>query len=182
MISKAYRLALALLFAAAVPAFAQQDAPPTSAATAAPRGAASGVTWSSLNPAQQKLLQQRFGDKWNTLPPERQQALARGSERWLSMSPQQQGMATQRFQHFRALPPEQKQMVRERWQKFRALPPEQQSSIRDNFRKFRNLPPDRRRMLRERWRSATPAQRQHMLQNMREQRMKRLEHRQPNRP
>jgi hypothetical protein len=91
------------------------------------------------------------------------------------MSPEQRSLATQRFQEFRSLPPEQKQMIRERWQKFRSLPPEQQSSVRENYRKFRDLPPQRRQMLRQRWNGATPAERQQMLQNLRERRMNRLQ-------
>jgi hypothetical protein len=50
------------------------------------------------------------------------------------------------------------------------LPPEEQDNVRDSFRKFKNLPPERRKLLRERWNNATPAERQRMLDRMREQR------------
>ena len=176
MVSKARATGFSLLLAVAMPAFAQPVVSPQNppAPPAAAPNTTASVPWSSLKPHQQQLLQ-KFGDKWSTLPAERQQALARGSERWLSMSTQQKDLASQRFQKFRTLPPEQKQTVRERWQKFRSLSPDQQSSVRDNFRKFRALPQQQRQMLRQRWNGATPAERQQMLQNMRERRMNRLQ-------
>ena len=153
---------LALLLIAAAPAFAQQ----------APERAAPGARgeqWSSLSADQRRLLE-RFRDSWNALPPQRQEALARGSERWLSMSPEQRKDAKQRFERWRDLSPEQRRQMRDRWDRFLALTPQEQEAVRDNFRKFENLPPERRRKLRERWESATPAERERMLERSRQQR------------
>jgi hypothetical protein len=61
-------------------------------------------------------------------------------------------------------------MLRKRWEEFRAQPPAQQQAARDNLRKFNSLPQQRRQQLRERWRSATPAQRQDMIQRLRKRR------------
>ena len=60
--------------------------------------------------------------------------------------------------------------MRGRWQSFQALPPNEQARVRENFHKFQQLPPARRQTLREQWRSATPAQRQQMIEHAREQR------------
>src|SRR5207248_7756235 len=59
--------AAAALLLAAAPATAEE--PPAPAA-----GPAAPIAWSSLTPMQQKVLS-RFGSQWNSLPPERQQAL-----------------------------------------------------------------------------------------------------------
>ena len=53
-----YSLLLALLMAAALPAFAQ-DLPATPSTPPAP------VAWSSLSPPQQQLLS-KFGGEWNS--------------------------------------------------------------------------------------------------------------------
>src|SRR5215472_2048176 len=71
-----------VLTAGGAPSFAQQPPAAPAASVAAPPA---GVAWSSLSSDQQRVLSQ-FGSQWNTLPPERQQALAHGSERWLGMS------------------------------------------------------------------------------------------------
>jgi TRAP-type C4-dicarboxylate transport system substrate-binding protein len=47
--------------------------------------------------------------------------------------------------------------------------------VRQNYRRFQELPPDRRQLLRQRWRNATPAQRQEMLQQLRDHRMQRMQ-------
>ena len=111
----------------------------------------------------------QFGSQWNTLPPERQQALAHGSERWLGMSEGQRDQARERFSRWRELPPEQRQALRSRWQKFQALPPNEQAKVRENYRRFQQLPPERRQMLRQQWRNATPAQRQQWVDQARAQ-------------
>src|SRR5256885_16672719 len=103
-------------------------------------------------------------------PPARQQALAHGSDRWLGMSSEQRDKARERFSHWRELPPEERHAMRGRWQSFQALPPNEQARVRENFHKFQQLPPARRQTLREQWRSATPVQRQQMIEHAREQR------------
>jgi hypothetical protein len=175
--TKGCSFVLAVLLAAATPAFAQQP-PPGPAPEATAPAASQGVPWSSLSADQQRLLG-KFTNNWNTLPPERQQALARGSTRWLGMSPEQRGQAQQRFQRWRTLPPDQRRELRDRWERFQSLPPDRQGAVRQNFRRFQQLPPERRQMLRERWRNASPAERQQMIQRAREQHMRRMEMRPP---
>ena len=77
-------VAVALL-ALSVPAFAQ-----------APSAAAPPVPWSGLSAGQQQLLRP-YANQWQSLTPERQAALARGSQRWLAMPPEQRDLARQRF-------------------------------------------------------------------------------------
>jgi hypothetical protein len=55
------------------------------------------------------------------------------------------------------------------------LPPDQQAAVRQNFHRFRQLPPERRQMLRQRWQSASPAERQMMIQRARERQMRNME-------
>ncbi len=155
-------LLLAALLLTAAPLLAQEPAaPPAAAAPSAP------VSWESLSPQQQKLLGTRFGSQWNTLPAERQQALARGSQRWLGMTPDQKTQARDRFAHWNSLPPEQRQALRQRWQQFQALPPQQRAFVRENFHRFQQLPPARRQMLMQRWHNATPEQRKEMVERAR---------------
>jgi hypothetical protein len=130
---------------------------------------ATPVPWSSLSPDQQRLLS-RLSGQWDQLPPQRQQALADGGQRWLNMSPDQRTQARERFSQWQQLPPQRREMLRKRWEEFRAQPPAQQQAARDNLRKFNSLPQQRRQQLRERWQSATPAQRQDMIQRLRKRR------------
>ena len=95
------------------------------------------------------------------------------------MSAEQRDQARERFQHFQSLPPEQRHALRSRWEKFQSLPPEEQAKVRENFHKFKQLPPERRQMLREQWHNASPAQRQEMIHQAREQRQKREGERAP---
>ncbi len=155
-----------LLLAATVPAWAQETP-----AAPAPGNPPAPVAWSSLSPEQQKLLK-NFSGQWGSLPPSRQQALAHGTDRWLGMSGEQRDHARDRFEHFRSLPPEQRHALRSRWQQFQALPPHEQAAVRDNFHRFQQLPPERRQLLRQQWRSATPGERQQMVEHARSQREK----------
>src|SRR5256886_13557988 len=158
--SNATRACIALLMLAAAPAFAQQ-APAEGATPPAP------VAWSSLAPEQRKVLS-RLAGQWDSLPPARQQALAHGSDRWLGMSAEQRDKARERFSHWQSLPPDQRHALRSRWQKFQSLPPNEQARVRENFHKFQQLPPAQRQMLREQWHKASPAERQHMVEQARE--------------
>jgi TRAP-type C4-dicarboxylate transport system substrate-binding protein len=128
-----------------------------------------------LSPDQQKLLGNKYGGSWNTLPAEKQQALTRGSQRWLGMTPDQRGQAQQRFQRWQSLPPDQRRVLRDRWERFQSLPPDQRAAVRQNFRRFQQIPPEKRQMLREQWRNASPAERQRMVQQVREQRSRRMQ-------
>ena len=153
------------------PVCAQGTNPAAAPGASAPR-AAGALPWSSLSPDQQRLLS-RLSGQWEQLTPQRQRALASGSQRWLGMSQEQRTQARQRFNQWQQLPQPRRQQLRKRWEEFRALPPAQQREDRENFRKFRALPQPRRQQLRQRWQSATPAQRQDMVQRARQQRMER---------
>jgi hypothetical protein len=135
----------------------------------APQGGAAAVPWNSLSQDQQRLLS-RLSGQWEQLPTQRQQALASGSQRWLGMSQDQRTAARQRFNQFQKLPPPRRQMLRQRWEEFRALPPARQQAARENFRKFQSLPQQQRQQLRQRWQSASPQQRQNMVERARERR------------
>ena len=131
--------------------------------------AARAVPWNSLSADQQRLLS-RVSGQWDQLPAQRQQSLASGSQRWLGMSPDQRTQARQRFNQWQQLPQQRRDLLRKRWEDFRALPSAQQQADRENFRKFQQLPQQRRQQLRQRWQSATPAQRQSMVQRARDRR------------
>ena len=143
-----------------------------SGASAAPASPAADVPWSSLSQDQQRLLS-RLSGQWEQLPPQRQQALASGSQRWLGMSPDQRTQARQRFGQWQQLPTQRREQLRQRWEDFRSQPPARQQAARENFRKFQQLPQQRRQQLRQRWQSATPAQRQNMVERAREHRVER---------
>lgn len=165
-------LLLTALLSAGVcaPVSAQVINPGSPGASAPASGGA--LPWSTLSPDQQRVLS-RLSGQWDQLPPQRQQALASGSQRWLGMSQDQRTQARQRFNQWQQLPPDRRQMLRKRWEDFRALPPAQQQADRENFRKFRDLPEPRRQQLRQRWQSATPAQRQNMIEHARQGHMER---------
>lgn len=142
------------------------------AGASAPQAGGAAVPWSSLSADQQKLLG-RMSGQWDQLTPQRQQALVSGSQRWLGMSQDQRTQARQRYNQFQQLPEQRRQQLRQRWEDFRSLPPERQQAARENFRKFQQLPQQRRQQLRQRWQSASPAQRQNMIERARERRAER---------
>jgi hypothetical protein len=154
-----------------LPVCAQSISPPANppAAATVPGPA---VPWSSLSQDQQHLLS-RLSGQWDQLPPQRQQALAGGSQRWLGMSPDQRTQARQRFNQWQQLPQQRRQQLRQRWEEFRSEPPARQQAARENFHKFQQLPQQRRQQLRQRWQSASPAQRQDMIDRARARRMER---------
>jgi hypothetical protein len=152
------------------PVGAQVTSPGASAAPAPP--AAAAVPWSSLSQDQQRLLS-RLSGQWEQLPAQRQQALAGGSQRWLGMSQDQRTQARQRFGQWQQLPQQRREQLRQRWEEFRTQPPARQQAARENFHKFQQLPQQRRQQLRQRWQSATPAQRQNMVERARDRRPER---------
>ncbi|MEJ0005040.1 MAG: DUF3106 domain-containing protein [Steroidobacteraceae bacterium] len=133
---------------------------------------AATVPWNSLSADQQRLLS-RVSGQWDQLTPQRQQALASGSQRWVGMSQDQRTEARQRFINGNSLPQQRREQLRQRWEDFRSQPPARQQAQRENFRKFQQLPQQRRQQLRQRWQSATPAQRQNMVQRARAPRVER---------
>ena len=156
---------------ACLPVCAQSIGAPANPPALAPAPGAA-VPWSSLSQDQQHLLS-RLSGQWDQLPPQRQQSLASGSQRWLGMSPDQRTQARQRFNQWQQLPPQRRDQLRQRWEEFRSLPPARQQAARENFRKFQQLPQQRRQQLRQRWQSATPAQRQNMIESARQHRTER---------
>jgi hypothetical protein len=148
------------------------DAVPDAAAVAAapmPSTPAAPLAWNSLSTEQQALLKRHASD-WDSLPPQRQRALARGAGRWLGMDTEHRAQARERFQTWQSLPEERRELIRRRWERFQQLDPEAQELIRQNFRAFARLPPWKRQQLRRRWLAATPAERERMLNRMRERR------------
>lgn len=133
---------------------------------------AQSVPWASLSAEQQRLLG-RFEANWDQMPPQRQQALTRGSDRLLAMTPEQRERARERFARWRDMDDDQRRMVRNRWQQFETLTPDQQDAVREGFKRFKSMSPERRRMLREAWRTATPDQRRRMLDVLRAERARR---------
>ncbi|MGH8254931.1 MAG: DUF3106 domain-containing protein [Steroidobacteraceae bacterium] len=159
--------ALLLLLAAAT--VCAQTPEPTVPAAEPATETAQGRAWTSLSAQQQQLLG-RFQNRWDRLPPARQQALARGAARWLAMTPEQRSSERERLRAWQRLPQRQRALVRRRWQQFRHLTPEQQRAFVQNFRAFSLLPQQQRAQLRQRWLQATPQQRGQMLQQERRQR------------
>jgi hypothetical protein len=147
---------LATWLALAAPLSVHAQAP---AADTAP-----GVTWQSLAPEQQKLLDQ-FASDWDSLTPGKQQALARGSERWLSMTPEQRDRRAT-FHNWRELTDEQRAPSAIAGRSSGAAT-EEQERIRRNFQRFRSLPAERRQELREHWRQLSPEQRQQLRERFR---------------
>ena len=168
LMARGWRIALLAVLLVLVPAWSH--------AQQTPGGAGAPVPWSTLTSAQRQLLG-RLRDQWAQLPPARQRALVRGSRLWLHMTPAERHQAQRRFAQWRRMSPQQRARLRRRWLRFQALPPARRAAIRRSFRAFERLPAWRRRMLRERWRKATPAERQRMIerlrQRMRQQRMMR---------
>src|SRR4030095_3674645 len=112
-------LLLALLVLGAVPAIAEE--------------ASAGVSWGALDESSQALLAGQK-DRWDSLPPERQRAMAEGAKRWLEMGGVGGPQANERREH--ASPPT-------RLTPSRNPPPAPQGAPRTPSRRFRNLPPER---------------------------------------
>lgn len=163
MMARAWRIALLALLLAGAPAWA--FAQPASGAHS--RGSSAAVPWSALSARQQRLLES-VRERWASLPPARQRALMRGSRIWLHLTPAQRRKARQRFAKWRQMSPKQRALLRSRWRQFQALPARQRAAIRSSFHAFERLPNGQRRQLRRRWRKATPAQRQRMIERVRQ--------------
>jgi len=151
-------LALLVAIAAGAACAADQDDP----APAAQPAPAQAISWTSLTPDEQRVLEQ-VRDSWSQLPAEAQQRLRRGAQRWAQMTPEQRVRVEQRLQRWNEMTPDQRAGLRQRYEKFEQLPPEQQQRIRAAFRRFGNLPPGERAHLREQFDQMTPAQREAFL-------------------
>jgi len=80
--NKRATILLAGILAMAAPAFAGETA---------------GIAWEALEPGTRALLAGQE-ERWATLPPERQRAMADGAERWLSMDGIGRAQANERWQ------------------------------------------------------------------------------------
>src|SRR5581483_2910568 len=104
------RIAVAMLSFASVSVQAQPAAPAPSA-IAAP---VAPIPWSSLSPAEQKVLAS-VHKNWDELPPPAQQRLLRGAQRWSNLNPEQRAKVQERFQKWNAMTPDQRAKLRERY-------------------------------------------------------------------
>jgi len=127
------------------------------------RGASQGVERNALSSEEQGLLAP-FAERWQGLPPGRQQSLRKGIKRWTQMTPEQQARAKKRFSRWKQLPPEKRQRVRRRFEQFMSLPAAERQRVRQGFRQFRDMPPERREALRERWRQMSAGERRAVLE------------------
>jgi hypothetical protein len=135
-----------------------QTAIPMQGATAGNGGPRQAIAWSSLTPAQQRMLAPLQG-QWDQLKPGRQRHLAQNAERWAALPPAHQQQIRERLARWAAMTPEQRRQLRENARAFRNLTPEERAKVSEAFRKFQSLPPAERRALRERWRAMPPQQR-----------------------
>jgi hypothetical protein len=126
---------------------------------------AQATPWSTLTPAQQRVLMP-FADQWEQLDPATQKKLLQGAERWQAMDAQQRQETARRFGEWQRLPPEQRRWVRQRFQDYKRLPAQQQQRMRQNFGRFQKLPPAQRARLRERWEAMSPAERRAFVAGM----------------
>lgn len=150
-------LIAACLLGAPCTALAQAAIPMQGASTAndAPR---QPIGWSSLSPAQQRMLAP-LQDQWNQMKPGHQQHLAQNAARWAALPPDRQQQIRERLTRWAAMTPEQRHQLRENARAFHNLTPEERARVSAAFRKFQSLPPAERRALRERWRAMPPQQR-----------------------
>lgn len=116
---------------------------------------AAGVAWENLSDAQRALLS-GMQSQWPTLPPERQERLARGAERWQRMDAAGRDAAQSNLRQWRGMSPQAQAAVRERFERFRQLPPQRQQELRKRFQWYKTLPDGQRRELRQRWLSQHP--------------------------
>jgi hypothetical protein len=147
--SKRASILLAGLLIAALPALAGE--------------AAGGVTWDALDEDVRTLLAGQE-ERWASLTPERQHAMAEGAKRWLAMDGIGRAQANERWQTWRSLTPAQRERLRKGWARFRELTPEQQDALRGAYRRFRSMPPEQRDNLRERWEQMSPEERRRAIQ------------------
>lgn len=135
-----------------------QTAIPMQAAPADNEAPRQPVAWSSLSPAQQRMLAP-LQEQWGQLKPGRQQHLAQNAERWATLPPAHQQQIRERLARWAAMTPEQRRQLRENARAFHDLTPEERARVSAAFRKFQSLSPAERRALRERWRAMPPQQR-----------------------
>ena len=92
---------------------------------------------------------------WNSLSQDQQRLLSRLSGQWEQLTPQRQ------------------QALASGSQRWLGMSPDQRTQARQRFGQWQQLPQQRRQQLRQRWQSATPAQRQNMVERAREHRVER---------
>lgn len=137
-------------------ATATQDAAPISPAQRhAPQPP---LAWSSLDPAQQRMLAP-VQTQWDQLRPARQHQLAEHADKWATLPAKRQQQIRERLTRWAAMTPQQRRQLRENARAYDKLTPEQRIKVREAFKKFQSLSPAERKALRERWRKLPPAQR-----------------------
>lgn len=143
-------------WAQTAPAASVQNPPPGTSAE--PGEPPQPMAWSSLSPAQQRVLEPLQG-QWNQLRPGHQRHLARHAERWATLPPERQQQIRERLTRWANMTPEQRQRWRENARAFHDLTPAERARVSAAFRRFQSLPPAERRALHERWRAMSPEQR-----------------------
>ena len=91
------------------------------------------LAWSSLSPAQQRVLEP-VEKEWDQLPVPRRRALARGSQRWLAMDRAERGATRERLQRWRGMDENRRDLVRERWNLIQSLAREERQRLRADLR------------------------------------------------
>lgn len=122
------------------------------------------IAWSSLSPAQQRMLAPLQG-QWDQMKPGRQRHLAQSADRWATLPPEHQQQIRMRLTHWAAMTPAERHQLRENARAFHDLTPQERAQVSAAFRKFQSLPPAERRALRERWRAMPPQQRMHWAEH-----------------
>ena len=118
------------------------------------------LAWSSLSPAQQRMLAP-LQNQWDQLKPARQHRLAQNADHSATLPPEHQQQIRDRLTRWAAMTPEQRHQLRENARAFHNLSPEERAKVSAAFHKFQSLSPAERRALRARWRAMPPQQRMH---------------------
>ena len=96
-----------------------------------------------MSPEEQERVMQN-DERFQSLPPERQQQIRENLNRWNAASPEQRQMLLQREEIVQSLSAEQRDQLRQVFPRYRQLAPEQQQAVMQAFRKLRDLPASER--------------------------------------
>ncbi len=146
MMMKMLRLALPLLLIAAMPAFAQQSAPPPG-------------NWDQLDAAQRELLMQPVRDRWNLADAEQRQRMLDHARRWRDMPAEERAKARVGVKRFHRLRPEQQAQMRVLFAKTRDMSKQERHETFALYHAMRDMDAAQRQALRDQWAKMTPEQR-----------------------
>ena len=90
------------------------------------------VPWSSLSPAEQRILDPVARD-WPRMPGYQQERLKGAARKYPSMQPIQKERFETRIREWAAMTPDQRKAARETFQGLRKLPPEKQHELRQRW-------------------------------------------------